>query len=90
MYLGASLVDRYLSTENVEHGELQLLGTACVLIASKYEELCHPSVMDFCEITDNTYTRDEVKVMEVKVLTILDYELTIIMDSYIALMSVTQ
>ena len=30
VYLGASLVDRYLSTENVERGELQLLGT-CLL-----------------------------------------------------------
>ena len=81
VYLGASLVDRYLSIYGErEAGWAAVAGrTACLLvhIASKYEELCHPSVVDFCDITDNTYTPDELKAMEVKVLTILDYELTV-------------
>jgi hypothetical protein len=29
-------------------------------LASKYEEICAPSVDEFCYITDNTYFKEEV------------------------------
>ncbi|KAF2594939.1 hypothetical protein F2Q70_00044329 [Brassica cretica] len=39
-----------------------------MLIASKYEEIYAPRIEEFCFITDNTYTRDQVLEMESQVL----------------------
>jgi cyclin A len=39
-----------------------------MLIASKYEEIHAPRIEEFCFITDNTYTRDQVLEMESQVL----------------------
>ncbi|XP_030525634.1 cyclin-A2-3 isoform X2 [Rhodamnia argentea] len=64
LYLAVFLIDRFLSQNYIERRRLQLLGITCMLIASKYEEICAPRVEDFCFITDNTYTREEVLKME--------------------------
>ncbi|MED6149531.1 Cyclin-A2-2 [Stylosanthes scabra] len=56
---------------------LQLLGVTCMLIASKYEEICAPRVEEFCFITDNTYTKEEVLKMESEVLNILHFHLSV-------------
>jgi cyclin A len=47
-----------------------------MLIASKYEEIYAPQVDEFCYITDNTYSRDDVLAMERTVLDALEFELT--------------
>lgn len=76
LYLTVSYIDRFLSGNLVTRQRLQLLGVACMLIASKYEEICAPQVDEFCYITDNTYNRDEVLEMERRVLNHLHFELT--------------
>ena len=48
-----------------------------MLIASKYEEICAPRVEEFCFITDNTYTKDQVLKMECQVLNGLGYNLSV-------------
>jgi len=53
-----------------------LVGITCMLIASKYEEIYAPQVVEFCYITDNTYSREHVLSMERAVLDALDFELT--------------
>ncbi|XP_021906572.1 cyclin-A2-3-like, partial [Carica papaya] len=68
LYLTVHLVDCFLSQNYIERRRLQLLGITCMLIASKYEEICAPRVEEFCFITDNTYTREEVSKMETEVL----------------------
>ncbi|KAK3010446.1 hypothetical protein RJ639_010655 [Escallonia herrerae] len=60
LYLTVNLIDRYLSEKYIGKQRLQLLGITCMLIASKYEEICAPRVEEFCFITDNTYKREEV------------------------------
>ncbi|XWS27164.1 hypothetical protein CRYUN_Cryun26dG0091600 [Craigia yunnanensis] len=77
LYLTVSLIDRFLSHSFIEKQRLQLLGVACMLIASKYEEICAPRVEEFCFITDNTYTRGEVLKMESKVLNFLYFQLSV-------------
>ncbi|KZV53905.1 hypothetical protein F511_23670 [Dorcoceras hygrometricum] len=77
LYLTVNLIDRYLSTNNIEKQKLQLLGVTCMLIASKYEEICAPCVEEFCFITDNTYTKGEVLKMEGRVLNYLGFQLSI-------------
>ncbi|KAL3735353.1 hypothetical protein ACJRO7_024479 [Eucalyptus globulus] len=68
LYLTVYLIDWFLSQNYIERRRLQLLGITCMLIASKYEEICAPRVEDFCFITDNTYTREEVLKMESQLL----------------------
>ncbi|KAH7431405.1 hypothetical protein KP509_08G046900 [Ceratopteris richardii] len=76
LYLTVSYIDRFLSGNVVTRQRLQLLGVACMLVASKYEEICAPHVEEFCYITDNTYNREEVLEMERSVLNFLRFELT--------------
>jgi G2/mitotic-specific cyclin-B, other len=44
LYLTIYIVDRYLSLQPVLRRELQLVGIAAMLIASKYEEIWAPEV----------------------------------------------
>jgi len=57
LYLTVYLIDQFLSQNCIEMQKLQLLGITSMLIASKYEEFCAPSVEEFCIITDSTYQR---------------------------------
>lgn len=67
LYLSVSLIDWFLSQNYIERHRLQLLGITCMLIASKYEEICAPRVEEFCFITDNSYTKEEVLQMEIHI-----------------------
>lgn len=75
LYLTVAYIDRFLSGNVVNRQRLQLLGVSCMLIASKYEEICAPQVDEFCYITDNTYGREEVLEMEKRVLNHLQFQL---------------
>ncbi|XP_021717819.1 cyclin-A1-4 [Chenopodium quinoa] len=76
LYLTVNYIDRYLSGNTINRQRLQLLGVACMMIASKYEEICAPQVEEFCYITDNTYLKEEVLEMEATVLNFLKFEMT--------------
>ncbi|KAL5780160.1 hypothetical protein ACOSQ2_010897 [Xanthoceras sorbifolium] len=75
LYLTISYIDRFLSLNVINRQKLQLLGVSSMLIASKYEEVSPPNVEDFCYITDNTYTKQEMVKMEADVLKSLKFEL---------------
>ncbi|KAB2629408.1 cyclin-A2-2-like [Pyrus ussuriensis x Pyrus communis] len=77
LYLTVNLIDRFLSQNYIEKQRLQLLGVTCMLIASKYEEICAPQVEEFCIITDNTYSREEVLKMESQVLNFMHFQLSV-------------
>eukprot|EP00967_Tisochrysis_lutea_P127106 scaffold215782_cov15-Tisochrysis_lutea.AAC.1 len=77
LYLSVNYIDRFLSIHPVQRSNLQLVGIACMWIASKYEEIYPPNVNDFCYITDNTYTKEQMVEMEELVLKKLKYELTV-------------
>ncbi|GFP88603.1 putative cyclin-a3-1 [Phtheirospermum japonicum] len=76
LYLTVNYIDRYLSAYKLIRNKLQLLGVSCMLVASKYEEITPPHIEDFCYITDNTYTKDEVVHMERDVLKFLGFEMS--------------
>jgi cyclin A len=44
----------------VQRSKLQLVGTACMFIAAKYEEIYPPDVAEFVYITDDTYNKRQV------------------------------
>ncbi|XP_011039987.1 PREDICTED: cyclin-A2-4-like [Populus euphratica] len=75
LYLTVYLIDWFLSQNYIERHRLQLLGITCMLIASKYEEICPPHVEEFCFITDNTYTSIEVLKMETQVLNFFGFQI---------------
>ncbi|XP_031119545.1 cyclin-A2-2-like [Ipomoea triloba] len=77
LYLTVNLIDRFLSENYIEKRKLQLLGVTCMLIASKYEEICAPHVEEFCFITDNTYSKEEVVKTESQVLNVLGFRLSV-------------
>ncbi|XP_052173434.1 G2/mitotic-specific cyclin S13-7-like isoform X2 [Diospyros lotus] len=77
LYLTANIVDRYLASTTVRRRELQLLGMAAMLIASKYEEIWAPEVNDFVCISDRAYTNEQVLVMEKSILGSLEWNLTV-------------
>jgi len=74
LFLTVALLDRFLATQVIDRKRLQLLGVAAMLVAAKFEERNPPRVKDFVHITDNTYSADEIRDMEVVVLTALDFE----------------
>lgn len=60
LYLTINYIDRFLSVMSVLRGKLQLVGTACMLIAAKFEEIYPPDISDFVYITDDTYNAKQV------------------------------
>ncbi|KAG9438982.1 hypothetical protein H6P81_019147 [Aristolochia fimbriata] len=77
LYLTVHIVDLYLSMETVRRKELQLVGVAAMLIASKYEEIWAPEVNDFICISDQAYVREQILAMEKAILNKLEWSLTV-------------
>lgn len=77
LFLAVSIIDRYLQLEgkSVHRSMLQLVGTAAMFIASKYEEIYAPELEDFVYITDNAYTAGELRAMEGRILQRLGFSL---------------
>lgn len=75
LYLAINLLDRFLSKEEVTLNKLQLVGTYCLFIASKYEEIYSPSVKHFASETDGACSIDEIKKGEKFVLKALKFNL---------------
>ncbi|KAJ7958217.1 Cyclin [Quillaja saponaria] len=75
LYLSVSYIDRFLSMAVVNKQKLQLLGVSSMFIASKYEEITPPHVEEFCYITDNTYTKEDLVKMEADILKSLKFEM---------------
>ena len=54
---------------------LQLVGVTAMFVASKYEEMYPPEIGDFAFVTDNTYTKFQIRQMEMKILRALNFSL---------------
>nr|GEV99971.1 cyclin-A2-1 [Tanacetum cinerariifolium] len=74
LYLTAYLIDFFLSQHYcIEWQKPQLLGIRCMLIDSKYDDICAPAIEEFCFITDSTYSKPKVVKMEGQVLNDLNF-----------------
>lgn len=73
MYLTVHLIDAYLERTDVSKMQLQLVGVTAMFLASKYEEMYVPAIDDFVYMTDNTYTKSEIRKMEVNMCKTLDF-----------------
>eukprot|EP00696_Hemimastix_kukwesjijk_P010775 gnl/Hemi2/23564_TR7910_c0_g1_i1.p1 gnl/Hemi2/23564_TR7910_c0_g1~~gnl/Hemi2/23564_TR7910_c0_g1_i1.p1 ORF type:complete len:429 (-),score=118.17 gnl/Hemi2/23564_TR7910_c0_g1_i1:107-1393(-) len=77
LFLAIYILDRVLEKQSVSRSKLQLVGTAALLVASKYEEIHVPEMNDFIFISANFYTRDDMVKMESFILNTLEFKLTV-------------
>lgn len=75
LYLTVAIIDRFLQVQEVCRQKLQLVGVTAMLIASKYEEMYAPEIADFVYITDNAYSKLDIRKMECHMLKTLDFNL---------------
>ncbi|SCW01134.1 LAFE_0D05820g1_1 [Lachancea fermentati] len=75
LYLALNIMDRFLCKELVQLEKLQLVGTACLFIAAKYEEVYSPSVKHFAYETDGACDEDEIREGEKFILKTLEFNL---------------
>lgn len=73
LYLCVQIIDAYLMAVDVPKMQLQLVGVTAMFVASKYEEMYVPAIDDFVYMTDNTYTKAEIRSMEISILKQLDF-----------------
>ncbi|KIZ05039.1 Cyclin-A1 [Monoraphidium neglectum] len=66
LFLAVRLLDRFqaVSPAGVPRNVLQLVAVACMMVASKQDEVSHPSVDDFTEIAADAFQRDDLLRME--------------------------
>ena len=77
LYLTVNIIDRYLNAKKATKKNLQLIGTAALFIASKYEDIYHVPVDDLVYLCDKAYTTDHIYQMEHKILVQLNYQISI-------------
>ena len=77
LYLTINLIDRYLERTVIMRDRLQLVATAAMLIACKYEEIHPPCIADFVFITDNAFDVKEIIQMERHILVALEFQITV-------------
>jgi hypothetical protein len=61
----------------VDKKDYQLVGVAAMWIASKYQEIYAPECKDFTYVCDGLYTDEQVLSMEMKILRVLQFDLTV-------------
>lgn len=77
LFLTFNLIDRFLGMKQTPRDELQCVGVAALLLACKYEEIYFPELIEFQEITDNAFSKQEILKKENDILGILAYDLTV-------------
>lgn len=76
LYLTVYIIDRFLEVHVVSRSKLQLLGVSAMLIACKFEETYAPEIGDFVYISDNSYSKGQIKKMEQLILRTIKYDLS--------------
>ena len=74
LYMTVSIIDRYLTINQIKRANFQLLGITALMIACKHEEIDLPKIDDFIFITDNAYVKSQVIKLEQDVLSKLNFE----------------
>ncbi|XP_057612879.1 G2/mitotic-specific cyclin-B1-like [Chionomys nivalis] len=75
MYMTISIIDRFMQDNCVPKKMLQLIGVTAMFIASKYEVMYPSEIGDFAFVTNNTYTKNQIRQMEMKILRVLNFSL---------------
>lgn len=76
LFLSLKYLEEFQTNEEIKKEEYQLVGVACLWIASKYEEIYPPRMKAFVDVTANTYTAAQLKRMEEKIIASLSFSLS--------------
>ena len=77
LYITIYIIDAYLSKKNIVKSKFQLLGVTSLFIASKLNEIILRRISDYSDITDKTYSIQEIQNMEIEILKTLNFELLV-------------
>jgi hypothetical protein len=75
LHLALAYLNEYCAVAEVTRQDYQLVGVACLWIASKYEEIYPPRMSAFTQVTDSSYSSAELKAIEGKILLALSFNL---------------
>ena len=73
LYRAIYIMDSYLSKKFIQRKNFQLLGITSLFIAAKINEIYYRRINDYAFITDNAYTIDDIKIMEVDISKTLNF-----------------
>ena len=76
IYAITMIIDKYMAKKNVTKDNLQLVGTAALFIAAKYEETYQvPEVDDLVHYAARAFTKQDVIRMEADIIETLNFDL---------------
>ena len=77
LYRAVAIKDLFLSrtSDNVKMEEYQLIGSCCLWIASKYEEIYPPNLSNFAKLCDHIYSKKRFLQMEREIMRTIHFEL---------------
>ena len=57
LFLTVNLIDWYLSQNQIERQNLQLVGISALMLIGKYEEIYPPLLKEYISVCDNAYSK---------------------------------
>lgn len=75
LHLALAYLNHYSALNEISKQDYQLVGIACLWIASKYQEIYPPRMQHYVQVTDCSYTEAQLKAMEGKILLSLHFQL---------------
>lgn len=76
LFVGVHLLDRFMSLQKVRRSHLHIVGVACLLISTKYEEIYPPDLQHLLKVSEFKFTRAEVVRIEEVILKTLEFDVT--------------
>ena len=64
-----------LEGRSIPRAKLQLVGVSAMFLISKIEEVYAPAISDFVYITDHAYTDMDIRLMELRIIRALNFDL---------------
>jgi len=75
-FLSINYLDRFLSKVNIQKNQFQLCASVCILLASKFSQVVPVSTDKLVIYTDSSVTAQELRQWEMKILNVLQWELS--------------
>ena len=75
-FLAVNYLDRFLSSVAISKTQFQLCAAVCILLASKFSQVVPISTEKLAVYTDHSVTTEELRLWEVQVLAVLEWELS--------------
>lgn len=76
-HMALDFIDRYLAAKsNLGKLQLQLIGTTCLFMAAKFEEITPPTAAEFADLTDGACKPQDIIESEISILETIDWDIT--------------